>query len=65
MALQMQHALSGNIAKFGCLYCVKGILACTKPVKHVVAGSVPGVNCHALFPVLEVDFDVVGHRDSF
>jgi hypothetical protein len=62
MALQMQQTLSGNVAKFGCFDRVKRILARAKPAKHVVAGSVLGVNCRALFPVQEVNIDMVAHR---
>ena len=62
MALQMQHALSGNIAKFGCFYRVKRILARAKPAKHVVAGRILGVNCRALLPVQEVNIDMVAHK---
>ena len=39
-ALQIQHALAANIAKFSRLDRVKAILACTKPVEHIAARNV-------------------------
>jgi len=61
MALQMQHALSGNVAKFGRFDRAKRVFADAKPVKRIGAGKVARVNCGALIPVPPVYFDVVGH----
>jgi hypothetical protein len=64
MALQVQHALAGNVAKFGRFDRMQGVLAGPKPVQHIIAGSVARMNCGALIPVPAVDFDVVGHANS-
>jgi hypothetical protein len=64
MALQMQNALSGNVAEFGRFNRMQSVLARTKPVKHIIAGGIARVNCGALIPVPAVCFDVVGHAAS-
>jgi hypothetical protein len=61
MALQMQNALSGYIAEFGRFNRMQRVLACTKPVKHIITGAIACMNCGALIPVPTIDFDVVGH----
>src|ERR1700730_8238009 len=42
MALQMEDALSGNVAEFGGFDGMESVLTCAKPVEHVVARSSPG-----------------------
>src|SRR3954453_10369026 len=64
MALQMQHSLAGDVAKFGCFDRVQRVLAGTKPVQPIIAGGVACVNCRALVPVPAVDFDIVCHVDA-
>ena len=64
MALQMQNALAGDIAEFGRFDLVQGVLARTKPLKHVIAGGIARMNGGALIPVPAVDFEVVGHVSS-
>src|SRR5438874_3948829 len=61
MALQMQHALSGNVAKLGRFDRVKRVFAGPKSLKQIGAREVARVNCGALIPVPPVYFDVVGH----
>jgi hypothetical protein len=65
MALQMQNALSGNVAEFGRFDLVQSVLACTKPVEHIITGGVARMNCGALIPVPTVYFDVVGHVELY
>src|SRR5882724_4107701 len=40
MALQMEDALSGNVAEFSGFDGMESVLTCAKPVEHVVAGCV-------------------------
>ena len=64
MALQMQSALSDDVAEFARFDLMQRVLARTKAVKHVIAGRIACVNCGALIPVPAVDLDGVGHVNS-
>ena len=64
MTLQMQNALSGNVAEFGRFNRIKGVLARPKPVKHIITSGIACMNCGALIPVPAINFDVVGHVNS-
>lgn len=63
MALQVKYALFGNIANFGSLDRVQGILARPKGLEPVEAGGVARVNCGALVPVLSIDFNRIRHGE--
>jgi hypothetical protein len=61
MALQMQNALSGNVAELGRFNRMQRVLAGTKSVEHIITGAIACMNYGALIPVPTVHFDVVGH----
>jgi hypothetical protein len=63
-ALQMQNALSRNVAEFGRFNRVQSVFAGPKSVKHIVTSGIACMNCGALIPVRAVHFEVVGHANS-
>jgi len=63
VALQVEDALSGDVAEFGRFYGVKGILARTKTVEHVRASGVTRMNRRALFPVPKIDFNRIDYAE--
>ena len=64
MALQMQNALSADVAKFSRFDRMQGVLARPKPVKHIITSGIARMNSCALIPVPAIYFDVVGHANS-
>ena len=65
MALQMEDALSGNVAEFGGFDGMESVLTCAKPVEHVVAGCVARVDGSALIPISAVDINWTDHEGFF
>src|ERR1700720_4495040 len=65
MALQMEDALSGNVAEFGGFDGMESVLTCAKPVEHVVAGCVARVDGSALIPISTVDINWTDHEGFF
>jgi hypothetical protein len=65
MALQMEDALSGNVAEFGGFDDMESVLTCAKPVEHVVAGCVARVDGSALIPISTVDINWTDHEGFF
>jgi len=61
MALQMEDALSGNVAEFGGFDGMESVLTCTKPVEHVVAGCVSRVDGSALIPISAIGINRIDH----
>jgi hypothetical protein len=61
MTLQMQRALSGDIADFRCFNRVERVLASPKTIKHIASGGVARVNGGTLIPEPAVDIDRIGH----
>src|SRR5438093_7755143 len=64
MALQMQNALSADVAEFSRFDRIEGVLARPKPVKHIVTGGIARMNDCALIPVPAIYFEMVGHANS-
>src|SRR2546423_15697967 len=64
MALQMQNALSADVAEFSRFDRMQGVLARPKPVEHVITGGIARMNSCALIPVPAIYFGVVGHANS-
>jgi hypothetical protein len=64
MALQMEDALSGNVAEFGGFDGMESVLTCAKPVEHVVASCVARVDVSALIPISTVDINWTDHEAS-
>jgi hypothetical protein len=61
MALQMEDALSGNVAEFGGFDGMESVLTCAKPVEHVVAGCVARVDGSALIPISAAGINRIDH----
>jgi hypothetical protein len=57
MALQMEDALSGNVAEFGGFDRVETVLTRAKAVEHVVAGCVARVDGSAIIPISAIGID--------
>jgi hypothetical protein len=62
MALQMEDALSGNVAEFSCFDGMESVLTCPKAVEHVVAGCVARVDGSALIPISAVGINRIKNR---
>jgi len=61
MALQMEHALSGNIAEFCRLDCMQNIFPRPKARKDFPAERLSRVEAGALIPVSAIDLDRIVH----
>src|SRR5438132_895656 len=61
MALQVEDALSGNVAEFGGFDGMESVLTCAKPIEHVVAGCVARVDGSALIPISAVGINRIYH----
>jgi hypothetical protein len=61
MALQVEDALCGNIANFGSLDQVQGILARSKGREPVEAGGIAPMNDGTLVPISAIDFNRIDH----
>jgi hypothetical protein len=63
VALEMEDALSGNIAEFGSLDFVEGFFARMKARERVVAGRIAQIDESTLVPVPAIDFNRIIHND--
>ncbi|HZZ60211.1 MAG TPA: hypothetical protein VFE63_03435 [Roseiarcus sp.] len=61
VALQMEDALSRNIAEFGGFDRMKSVISRTIPVEHVVAGYTARMDRGALVPIQAIDLDRIEH----
>src|SRR5262249_20756843 len=61
MALQMEDALSVDVAELDRFDRVERVLARTKAVQHVIASGVACVKGGALIPILAIDFERISH----
>jgi hypothetical protein len=63
MALEMEDALSGNIAELGNLDFVEGVFAHTKARKRLLAGRIARMDDCTLVQVPAIDFNRIVHID--
>jgi hypothetical protein len=63
MALQMQDALSLDVAEFLGFDLLERVLAATEAVEHVITGRVARVNARALIPIPAIDVQRIDHGE--